>query len=565
MENPTDIETGADGLLRSAGEVEGDFKPLESWQLPQVPDDRSDEMRTTMAHWGRTDLYYLTRAILGYDKLTLHTHAKFCRFVETVDQKRTMTLMPRGHYKTTIRTISRSIQRVTNNPETRILLTGASGANAERFLKEIQNHFQNNQLFRWLYPEMIPTNFKEVRWNAGEMEVPRKSHWREPTIDTIGSRGASESRHYDEIVVDDPIGMKEMESETEMERVIEWMSGLESLLNSPVWGEIHVVGTRWRLGDVYEWFEDFYSDEEEPVEMDRHAYKRGALAVFHREAEEDGEVIFPEEFSKEFFARLRIKRPMRYAAQYANNPIASGILTFKSDWLRYFKYQGAEGRSILYKDSEGVEKTVHASELDVLILVDPAIATKKRTHARCAILVTGMMHRVKDPIIFLLETRIGHYPPDECVETIFEFTKKWSPGIVSIEKYGYQGALRYWISQYANLKKEYEPPVQEFPPEGSSGAQRAKDSRIEGLQPLFRSHMIYVLPTETEFIEEYTHHTVRGTVRYRDALDAFAQMLELYGVGFDEEEEEEWRKEEQKILAMIGPSGYGPRLAQVVQ
>ena len=518
-----------------------------------VPAHRSESLRSELAEAGRKDLYFLCKGILGYNKLTIHAHGHLCKFITDCNLLRRMTQMPRSHFKTTIVTITETIRNILNDPNIRILLVASSSQNAERFLTEIKNHWRGNPLFGWIYPEVIPEDVSKVRWNLQEMEVPREVHWREPTIDTIGARGTVESRHYDIIRPDDIIGEKEFNSDVEMQRTIEWCTGLESLLVSPTVGLIDFVGTRWKMTDVYAFMENFYSGGEDPVEIGPFATRRGELGIFRRKARKpNGDPMFPELVTRQFLDRLQRERPHRYAAQYANDPMAEGLVLFHTSWLRYYANVGPESTIVQFTDIKGKEHEISVWSMERQSFFDPAVAETKKA-CRQAIMTVGNATVDGVMYFFLLDTRIGHYSPTEAVDHILEVDRIWRPDIFSIEDVGYQGSIKYWLRERCIHQGLPEPPIVPFPPKGVRNSQASKDERIRGLQPLFRAGQFHILQGHSEFIEEYTYYPNSA---FKDALDALAQGVPYWANSWDAAAQDEWAEHEKKILARIGPDGY---------
>lgn len=557
----------------SAVREDGGFQPTPTDQFPSPPSRRDDEeLRRELRKRARKDLYFLCKGILGYDKLVPHAHKALCEFLSSEEVWenvwRRMIQMPRDHFKTTIATISHTIQLILLDPEIRILLVAQSGKNAERFLQEIKNHFRRNEKLKWLFPELIPENFNKITWNKQEMEIVRDSMFREPTIDTIGSRGAVESRHYDVIKADDIIGEKEKESDAEMEKTIEWASGLESLLVQPVPTEeeegshIDIVGSRKTNTDVYAFLEDFWAHDEEPRKIGPHAFTRGEVAIFRRGARKgdgSGDPIFPELISKEFLDRLQEKNPERYAAQYANNPKQSGVNTFSEDWLRYWKTYSAseeDGRLVLPRqqyEPQGDPKILHERDLDIKVLYDPATGDGS---SRNAMLVTGAINLGGYMHIVVLESHIGFYNTSEAITLILDINSRYQDAVFSIEEYGFQGSIKYHLRQRVESEFLPMPSMQPFPPKGVRRAQKAKDKRIEGLQPLFRNGQVWLQEGMSALIEEYMFYP---NSKYRDGLDALAQGVEIWGLSWSKEREEEIAEREEEMLSRIGRSGYSEK------
>jgi hypothetical protein len=369
--------------------------------------------------------------------------------------------------------------------------------------------------------------------------VPLQLMLSEPT-------GGAESRHYDYIKADDLATEKSIESDTQMDKLIKWAGGLESLLKDQSHtGRIDFVGSRRKKGDLYEAMEKFFSGEVEPKPIGPHAERKGELLVFCRDVLENGESIFPERIPKSFLLRLRKHYPERYHSQYANNPKGTGLNVFQREWLRHFVFL-PDGRIEARHNGEVVELT-HPSRMDRIILFDPSVAEKQRSSQQ-AIIVVG---KGSSPNRYILETHIGHYPPDEAVDILYQMYDKWRPDIVSVEKRGYQGSIIYWLHERAEQEGLPYLPVVPFPPEGSSilVSQQAKKEHIKALQPIVRAGYLWLLEEQTELIDQFEFYP---NVRWDDGLDALAQGLEYWPSMMDEEEQFEKTQAEERWLERVG-------------
>lgn len=545
-------------------------------KLENISRNKTEEVRQEMIAMSKENLYFFCKVILGYKDLNPHVHGPMCRFTDqTREVLRRLMLMPRTHYKTTIWTIALSMQDVIRDPNVRILMIADTSRNAERFLQEIQQHFEMNEVFRWLFSEIIPDNFNKVRWSTTEMIVKRTLIAREPTIDAIGALGGSESRHYNIIRADDLITEKAIRSDVEMDKITEWAGGMEALLMDQWSDRIDWVGSRKKKGDLYEEVIGNFGHEEIEVDIGPHATKMGDLVIFTRQAEENGKAIFPEKIDIKYLRRLRRTHPERYHAQYANSPKGSGLNTFEEAWFRFYRWDGRfvecihNNELLLRVDPMGMER---------MIFYDPSVAEKKRSSMQAI----GVVAKGSGPFRIILETRIGHFTPTEAIDYLFELQEKWSPSIISIEKRGFQGWVKYWIEERAEMTHVAYLPVVEWPPEGSAKAQWAKTEHIRGLQPLVRSGFIWMHEDQKELrdcMEFYPN------VRWDDALDMLAQGLDYWPMTEDDDSiaakrsteldyleqnvlgmfdqssslREEW--DEDKFLAMFDATGYGMRSA----
>ncbi len=489
--------------------------------LPKKPVEASEELRQQMRTLAKKDLYYLCKVVLGYDKMVPHVHMPMCRFSNDVKAKRRLRLMPRTHYKTTIWTIGETIQDIVKDCNITILLIADTGTNASRFMREIQQHFEMNELFRWLFSELIPNNFKTTTWSQTEMIIPRTRVCREPTVDAIGAGGGVESRHYDKIRADDLVTEKCIHSDVEMDKLNRWAGGLESLLVSVIEGQIDWTGSRKKKGDLYDTLEKKYGDGFETQEIGPHANQMGDLAVFWRRDIENGVPIFPEQVSMRFLMRLKKWDPERYHAQYANSPKGSGLNTFEDEDLRYWRWS-TDGRLIECVHDGQVLMRMSPWAGERIVLYDPSIA-KHKGSSQNSILVLLRGHPL--PFRIVLETHIGHYPPDEAVRLLFEMDKKWRPTVISVEHRGFQGAVKYWMNEKAEREDLPYPPLRSWPPQGSPKAQWAKDEHVKACQPLVRNNFVWLHKSQTELIEQFEFHP---NVRWDDGVDSFSQSLDYW-------------------------------------
>lgn len=522
-----------------------DFTVSDPLSLPQLSSfdlAKTERNRLRMKELGKRSLYFLTKVILGYDKLNKRVHGPMCRFAVEAEYLRRMMLMPRSHYKTTIWTIADTIRRILLDPNIRILIVADTATNASRFLREIEQHFEFNEVFRWLYPELIPESFSKALWSQTEMRVPRSRIAGAPTVTAIGAMGGAESQHFDLIKADDLVTEKCIRSEVEMDNVIHWAGGLESLLVAVNTGQIDFIGSRKKKGDLYEVQQKAYSQGAKTKKIGPFASLVGEMSVFTRSAIENGSVIFPENISLSFLTRLRKYDPERYHAQYANSPKGTGLNTFDIDNLRYYKWT-EEGRIMCVEDGKVVE-VFSPWSVERLVLFDPAKAEKK-SNSKQAIHVICMS---PDRRRIVLETRVGHYLANEAIEYLFELQEKWSPSFFSIEARGFQGWVKYWLEEKAEREKRPYLQVLEWPPQGHPSAQWAKTEHIRGLQPIVRANLLWVHETMTDLIDDIEFYP---NVRWDDSLDALAQGLTYWPFSVDEVEVRKRKTKELEYLDLI--------------
>lgn len=525
------------------GRILADFDPLRPGDLAQTP----DRVRLSMAQRGLVDTFYLATVILGYTKLTVPTHKPLCTFLDTCELLRRIIQMPRSHFKTTIVTVCHRIKGVINNPALRVLIVGNSQPNASKHLGKIKKQFESNTLFRWLYPERVwedPKGSQAAEWSNRALYIPNDALHGEPTFDAVGAKGAVVSRHYDVINPDDIIGDDEAYSDVEMDRTIEWSTGLESLFVPPIeTGLLDIPCTFWKTNDAYTFLEEFYSHGADPVVTGPYSYQRGNLAVFRRGAREDGKIIFPEAVSEEFLERLQERNPERYAAQYANDPYASGVSEFQPDWIRYYGVRDVNLDTI-YVQNPGSSTVIpiKTSRLYIVSMCDPHAGggIRKFRGTRAAVITTGV--DVQNARVYILDCWLKKAKTDEIVDQILKQNEKWMPQLFSIESNGFQKMLRFWVDERIRNDGLRDVPVFEYSPQGDKDSER----RIKGLQPLFRAGQIWLQHGFQDLKEEIVSYP-RG---FKDGLDCLAQGLQHWNVGFDSISIAEYDEYEQALSRM---------------
>jgi len=507
----------------------------------------TESVRLEMAEEGSKRLYFLAKVILGYKDLNAKVHLPMCDYYDATRDvyTRRCSLMPRTHYKTTIWTIAESLGDVTRDPNVRILMIADIARNAELFMLECQQHFEHNEVFRWIYKDLIPANFRTARWNVSQMQVPRTIIAREPTIDAIGALGGSESRHYNKIRADDLITEKCIRSDVEMDKVIKWANGLESLLIDQTVDCIDFVGSRKKKGDLYEVQMKSYGEMSEPISIGPFAELHGKMTVFSRHVtDHTNKPIFHQKITAEFLNRLRRIDPERYHSQYANSPKGSGLNTFDEKWLRYYKWSGEAGETISCVHGGEELLSISPWSMDRILLFDPAIA-EKQSNCMNAIIVVA---KGSGPFRMVLETKIGHYTPDEAIAFLFEMQEKWQPSIQSIEKRGMQGWVKYGLDDKCNYENLPYLPIVEWPPQGDPSGQWAKVEHIRGLQPMVRAGYLWIHEDQVELRDELEFYP---NVRWDDGLDALAQGLTYWPMAMDEAEVEGRKLKEIEYLDLI--------------
>lgn len=448
------------------------------------------------------DLFAFSKGVLRYPDVNKDTHGHYCRFIQNSPKKRRLGLMPRAHLKSTIATIADGARLPILDPvDTRILIVGETATNAQKFMAEIKNHWQNNEILRGLFPQLAPTKFSGpgVTWSSDMATLPvegrlhREAHWT-----AIGVGGAITGGHFTRIKCDDLIGIEAARSAVKMKATMDWVDNIEPLLVNQHEDIIDFTGTRWGRHDLYAHLMHGYGEE---------------LAVFVREAIENGQIIFPNLHTWEEYERLQRISPNVWFAQYCNNPVAVGKQDFPVESVGTFSFT-ADGQAIQARHF-GKDVRYHLSQLYIVITADPNSGSAT-AEDEAAIVVSGQSPNGE---IFVLSTWNGRPTPSEFVDKIYELAWRWRPRVIGIEKAGQQSTAHYFEKKAK--EQDFFVRVEPLTPRNRDKEQRIRDN----LEPIIRSGQLFLLNSQQELRNQIAQFP--DTLLF-DLVDALAYGPEVW-------------------------------------
>jgi hypothetical protein len=492
-----------------------------------APQSLIDKLR----HKARRDRYFLSKGVLGYTDVNPFTHGPLCRAIESREKKRRMFLMPRGHLKTTLCTITDAVaEGLTDPEECRMLILNEIEGNAEGFLSEIKAHFQTNELLALLFPELIPKRFggPGSMWSSGRACLPRNTAYKEWTWTAAGVGRALAGNHFNRIKCDDLIGFEASRSPAAMRYAVAFAKAMEPLLINMDEDLIDFVGTRWGLQDLYREMLKTYGED---------------MAYFAREDIEDGQPIFPAKFSLKKLERLSVIDPVLYYAQYKNNPIADGVKDFNIDKVQPFDID--RNGNIVYRDFEGRLQRWTRDQLDIVMACDPNSGELTAPDFP-GIIVAALSPREQ---VFVLESWSKRVQPDKFVDRIFEMWQHWQPRVLGIEKAGQQTTAFYFKKKTKELKVYIN--QQDLRPGNRNKAERIR----KAVQPIINTERLYMRKYQSILQHQIRFHP---DIENDDELDCLAYTTELFRAPLTSREAHEEEEAAERILSARNPvTGYG--------
>jgi len=514
--------------------------------------DLTGEQIKLMRRRAKNEPFFLASAILGNDLLSVNFHGHYLSWLRwTWGERYRMTLLPRDHYKTTTNTVTDSIQMALPvedlqlphpynlGPNIKLLLTHETHEHASRFLYKIAAAFRENPLMLVMYPELIPSP-RVQRMNKTELELPRDVHHSEPTFDTLGVAAAEQGRHYNWLKIDDPIGKEARDSSVVMAKTLLWFDNILSLLTRPKYDGFDLTGTRWAFFDAYSNAVKMYGVNRDKSilraydKRDVELFQDGLLCIYARGAIENGQPVFPEEFSLDDLNRIR-RRPEVWAAQYANNPREGSLTKFDPSWLKFYNV-GNKDRLVIFEGTGS--RTVRTRDLDRVIMIDPSVG-ERDTSDETGFVVTGTDKKMN---VYVLEAFRRRMKPPELIDEMFRLYTKWGPRLISIESVAFSAMLKYWFEQKCRGLGVF-PSIYDYKP----GSGRSKVARIEGLTNYGAAGQIYIMEGMHQLRDEWDWFPL-GEADH--ILDALAQGPEIWSAGREPgmDYKEEMKKIEERIF-----------------
>ena len=417
---------------------------------------------------------------------------------------RRLTLMPRGHLKSTINTTLYTMWRIYRNPNIRILVGTNNLKLSNSFIRELRSYFENEELQAkvWnnrphikgnLVPELQkrkrqrnqnseeldPTEAEDRKliWNNVAIQMLRTKRMKEPTIKSTSVGTSEVGSHYDLIILDDVVDFKNVESEIKKQRVFEWLADIESILDpwqvetvgenelvfrDLVGGEMVFNGTRYALDDYYGYLLE-NQEELEYVVHSRNIYKNGV---------DDSEgFLWQERFNENVIRRLRNRlSPRRFASQYLNTVYEKDARLFAVDAIHTLADSEVwtEGNKV-YVRFDGRVEQVHP-----IVVIDPAFSSGKKGDD-CAIMVGC---KLSSGHMIIIDAVVEQLTAAETVMHTKTFCERWNTMRMFHEENGV-GMLLPELFKTDEAKVNGKPIVV-----NSHYEIRTKESKIQGILEL---------------------------------------------------------------------------------
>lgn len=496
-----------------------------------------------------------------------------------------------------------------HSSSTRTLIGSETTKNARKIGSNISGHYENNDVFRFVFSEILPRNAD--RWNSDSMTHRRleRVQYGEGTYDFIGAEVALQSNHYARHVLDDLYGEEARKSPTIGLALLGWFGRLvgcfDSIPGEPDrLGDQLVIGNRWGDKDLNSHLRK--KAKQDPLtafQFITHSAEGGCCPKHPK-----GESIFPQEFSMRKLALIRgsLESAYDYSCHYLNDPTDPEACRFKARWLRH--YQLAEWpeeilthrNTVNYPQWANVQETraenglapfgfhnletktsdqprrlkvamnheakqgeviddIRAGELDRVCILDPNHGAETG-RSRNAILCYGLYRRNNVPWrMYLLDVWAKASGHEEWIEAAIGkdgLAQKWRVHYLYLESdaAGQQGWKFYFKERMKNLGRACCWTLRDLITDKSNDA---KMRRIEGMEPIYENGYFWTRRVGHElFTDEYDKYPNGATF---DLLDLAGYIPQTLGIGSRAQARDFMtlhREQQAKAVQSIGAAGY---------
>jgi hypothetical protein len=564
----------------------GQVTRADQWKiLPWTGEMSTKAKRTAMRLNALGDPYFHGKVVLGFNRMVGHLHGAWLKRLS--DPGLHMVLQaPRDHFKTTTGTVTlaswwvlpfgareedwmrslgygdewiRYMYRI-HSADLKIAISSETEPNAILMGMRYDDIYQKNAIFREVFDDLIPGT--GANWNQLNKTHNREKGSGEGTFSMLGVGTVLQSRHFNRAIHDDLFGEEALYSESTREKTIDWHRKFPGAFDTDVLapGFLNlelVTGNRWGLNDL-----NSHIMENDPSFLFETHSAEGGCCPDHPA----GQPIFPEEFTMERLAQLRVRFGVRsYSAHYLNMPVSEEECAFRKNWLPRFRLLKKEmgqqnDGTLIYKtvieriSANQILEDIPVSDLDRFLILDPNHGGE-RGRARHAAVVCGTKRRAdgrRD--IYQLEAWAAAVSHDKMIGEVGRMAERWRVQKFYVETIaGQDGWMHYFERDLRDRMPQMV--VTSLPKERGSGA---KDRRIMSMSPLYERGQVWIRATgggSEEFMREYELYPNARTVDLADCMGYCFNIVESPEIDMNS-----WRRrqaqEMERRSRSVGSAGY---------
>jgi len=443
-------------------------------------------LRSRMRETAMHDGYYFNTKILGWDKFYEPLHRPLCNwFYRDRVEKFALTLCPRGHYKTTIGAEGKILHSWLKKQDLRYLIVHQKREIAEKALGQIKFHAEENDKLQFIAPDVFykKPSTEAKRWLKDEIDIKRTKWHRVPSAKATGVDATVTGLHFDRIILDDIVTEDNSTTSEQLEQPKVFIQRVNPLLIDKTRGQVDVIGTRWHPNDAYGWMLETFT--------------RGFCSNIMAALDEDGEPIFPTEFSRESLLDMAEHMgSFQFSCLMMNNPVPSDTKMFPEEQVQWCDI-------------------LPDKPLMFFTAIDPNRGEKSTSDPG----VIATFARDSDGNFYEAEITHRKFNVDDLAQEVRRHVATWNPQKVIIETTAGQNYLHYWLQQE---QVENNSPYTLVPV--SRGPTSHKYQRILRIQPVVERGHLFLKPGHNPLFEEIKTYPFG---KDDHCLDALADIVQL--------------------------------------
>lgn len=429
---------------------------------------------------------------------------KACRDVDDGPRSKTLDLWAREHYKSTIITTAEVARKVLMNPEERVGIFSHTRPIAKGFLRSIKSLFENSELLKACYPDVLYENpsAESPKWSEDDgLILKRNSFCKESTIEAWGLlEGMPTSKHFTHRVYDDVETADVVVNPDTVNKLI-YMFDLSQNLGA-VDGTERIVGTTYSHAGLLTY-----------IKAKKNIHGKEVYLTRTKPATDDGtpsgkSVLLSED-------HLDILKASEYSfnCQQLLNPTPVGVRKFDSTLIR------------------PIEARLIPKSIYKFMVIDPAGDDKDGKGDAWAIELWGVEPRADDigaSNVYLLDALISPLRTTEAIEEIVRmYIKGGLVQRVGVEKVGLSTFETHIASALAQKGRHIS--IENGTLQLLKPAGRDKKQRIEAALawPLYNSKIFFSSDVPNAYTDRLKVEMDKFPYWHDDGLDAASYLYDM--------------------------------------
>lgn len=512
------LDTGYDLLAQLSTLTDADVRDLGPHGL--------DALRTVFD----SDLYTFAWVVGRCDIMDPQLHGQLCQYIQlwgTPGYERLITQLPRDHLKSTVGTVINALWQISREPHLPVAIFNETEDNTKKWLGAIKSYIEGSLIYQAVYRHLLPPGVaigdarstpRTVKWSDSEIDLEgRRLGETEHSISGWGIGSAATGHHWPKIIIDDPIGQKHADSETEMQAARNWVDNHVYLMRPSSQGHVYVNCTPWTYNDTAVQFTQKFGYK---------LYRRAALEDQSGDPDPYGQPIYPSRFTRELLVAEYETDPYKFWAQRMCRPKAGRDVSFRAEWVRTGSVVTDEHGEPWYHfhgpsrivDGLPIPNLVRLSEMSKAMYLDPAASDPakavKLRHARHGLVTQAVDEYGRRAV---LEAWADRVDPRSLIDHVFATARRWSVSTVYVEEVSFSNIYRFWFLDLQRTGQDYA--GQYLAPVPVTTGGRDKEERILSLIPGFRRGDYYLNTVgTTKLAVELTEYPHADTKDLVDAL-----------------------------------------------